>query len=154
MPFKIVRNDITRMQTDAIVNTANALPTVGPGCDHAIYEAAGRDDLLSYRKEHIGTVKEGEAFITPGFHLPAKYIIHAVSPLFVDGNRGEEELLRSCYQKVLALAVENGIRSIAFPLISTGSFGYPKEEGIRIAVDEIHDFLLTREMQIYLVVFV
>lgn len=153
MPFKIVRNDITRMQTDAIVNTANELPTVGPGCDHAVYEAAGYDELLSYRKEHVGEVQEGEAFITPGFRLPAKYIIHAVSPLFVDGNQGEEELLRSCYRKSLSLAVENGIRSIAFPLISTGSFGYPKEEGMRIAVDEIHTFLLTNEMQIWLVVF-
>ena len=153
MPFKIVRNDITRMQTDAIVNTANELLTVGPGCDHAIYEAAGYNELLSYRKEHIGAVKEGEAFITPGFGLPAEYIIHAVSPLFVDGNQGEEELLRACYRNSLALAMENGIHSIAFPLISTGSFGYPKEEGMRIAVDEIHAFLLTNEMQIYLVVF-
>ena len=153
MSFKIVRNDITKMQTDAIVNTANELPTVGPGCDHAVYEAAGYDELLSYRKAHIGGMEEGEAFITPGFRLPAKYIIHAVSPLFVDGNQGEEELLRSCYRKSLALAVENGIRSIAFPLISTGSFGYPKEEGMRIAVDEIHAFLLTNDMQIYLVVF-
>ena len=153
MPFKIVRNDITRMQTDAIVNTANELPVVGPGCDHAVYKAAGHDELLSYRKEHVGAVKEGEAFLTPGFRLQAKYIIHAVSPLFMDGNQGEEELLRACYRNSLALAVKNGIHSIAFPLISTGSFGYPKEEGMRIAVDEIHAFLLTNEMQIYLVVF-
>ena len=143
MPFKIVRNDITKMKADAVVNTANEYPEVGPGCDRAVYEAAGYDELLSYRKEHIGYVKQGEAFITPGFDLPAKYIIHAVSPLFVDGSSGEEELLRSCYRKSLALAKENGIRSIAFPLISTGSFGYPKEEGMRIAVDEIHAFLLT-----------
>ena len=153
MPFKIVRNDITKMKTDAIVNTANEYPEVGPGCDRAVYEAAGYDQLLAYRKEHIGFVKQGEAFITPGFDLPAKYIIHAVSPLFVDGSSGEEELLRSCYRKSLALAKENGIRSIAFPLISTGSFGYPKEEGMRIAVDEIHAFLLTSKMLVYLVVF-
>lgn len=153
MPFKIVRNDITRMQTDAIVNTANELAAVGPGCDYAVYKAAGYDELLSYRREHIGEVKEGDAFITPGFRLPAKYIIHAVSPLFVDGNQGEEERLRACYRSSLALAAENGIRSIAFPLISTGSFGYPKEEGMRIAIDEIHAFLLTNEMQIFLVVF-
>ena len=153
MPFKIVRNDITKMQTDAIVNTANELPTVGPGCDHAVYEAAGYDELLSYRKENVGEMEEGEAFITPGFRLPAKYIIHAVSPLFIDGKQGEENLLRACYRNSLALAAENGIRSIAFPLISTGSFGYPKEEGMRIAVDEIHAFLLTNEMQIWLVVF-
>ena len=153
MPFQIVRNDITRMQTDAIVNTANEQPMVGTGCDHAVYQAAGYDELLSYRKEHVGVVKEGDAFITPGFRLPANYIIHAVSPLFLDGEQGEEELLRACYRNSFALAVENGIRSIAFPLISTGGFGYPKEEGMRIAVDEIHAFLLTNEMQIYLVVF-
>lgn len=141
------------MKTDAIVNTANEYPEVGPGCDRAVYEAAGYDELLAYRKEHIGFVKQGEAFLTPGFNLPAKYIIHAVSPLFVDGSSGEEELLRSCYRKSLTLAKENGIRSIAFPLISTGSFGYPKEEGMRIAVDEIHAFLLSTNMLVCLVVF-
>ena len=141
------------MDTEAIVNTANKYPTVGPGCDAAVYEAAGYDELLSFRKSHVGSVKEGEVFITPGFRLPTKYIIHAVSPLFTDGSHGEEELLRSCYRKSLALAAEKGIRSVAFPLISTGSFGYPKEEGMRIAVDEIHAFLLTSDMFVYLVVF-
>ncbi len=153
MPFKIVRNDITRMHTEAIVNTANEQPVVGTGCDHAVYQAAGCEKLLAYRREHIGTVEEGGVFITPGFDLPAKYIIHAVSPLYIDGRRGEEELLRACYRKSLTLAAETGIRSIAFPLISTGGFGYPKEEGMRIAVDEIHAFLLRSDMQIYLVVF-
>lgn len=153
MPFKIVRNDITKMKTDAIVNTANEQPIVGSGCDYAVYEAAGYDELLSYRKAHIGDVKAGEVFLTPGFRLPAKYIIHAVSPLFDNGSHGEEALLRSCYRKSLALAKEHGIKSIAFPLISTGSFGYPKEEGMRIAVDEIHAFLLKSDMQVYLVVF-
>ena len=153
MPFKIVRNDITKMNTEAIVNTANHHPTVGPGCDHAVYMAAGYEELLAYRREHIGFVKEGDAFITPGFRLPAKYIIHAVSPLYIDGRHEEEELLRSCYRKSLALAEKKGIRSLAFPLISTGGFGYPKEEGMRIAVDEIHAFLLHSAMQIYLVVF-
>ena len=153
MPLKIVRNDITKMNTEAIVNTANDQPTVGTGCDHAVYEAAGYDELFAYRKEHIGVVKEGEVFLTPGFRLPAKYIIHAVSPLYIDGKSGEEELLRSCYRKSLTLAAEKGIRSIAFPLISTGGFGFPKEEGMRVAVDEINAFLLTNEMLIYLVVF-
>ena len=153
MPLKIVRNDITKMNTEAIVNTANGHPTVGTGCDYAVYTAAGYDELLTYRKEKIGPVKEGEVFLTPGFGLPAKYIIHAVSPLYINGENGEEELLRSCYRKSLALAAEKGIRSIAFPLISTGGFGYPKEEGMRIAVDEINAFLLTSEMLIYLVVF-
>ncbi|MCR5221860.1 MAG: macro domain-containing protein [Lachnospiraceae bacterium] len=153
MAFKIVRNDITKMNTEAIVNTANDHPTVGTGCDHAVYEAAGYEELLSYRTEKIGFVPEGDAFITPGFHLQAKYIIHAVSPLYMGGEDGEEEKLRSCYRKALQLAKEHEVRSIAFPLISTGGFGYPKEEGMRIAVDEIHAFLLQNEMDVYLVVF-
>ncbi len=153
MAFKIVRNDITRMNTEAIVNTANDHVTVGTGCDSAVYKAAGYDELLAYRKEKIGVVPEGEAFITPGFRLKAKYIIHAVSPLYKGGNEGEEKKLRSCYRKSLQLAKENKIRSIAFPLISTGGFGYPKEEGMRIAVDEINAFLLKNEMEIFLVVF-
>ena len=153
MPFKIVRNDITKMNTEAIVNTANPMPEVGAGCDTAVYNAAGYDELLAYRKENIGPVPEGEVFITPGFALVAKYIIHAVSPYFSGGTEGEEEKLRSCYRKSLQLAKENGVRSIAFPLIATGSFGYPKEEGMRIAVDEINAFLLKDEMEVYLVVF-
>lgn len=153
MPFKIVRNDITKMNTEAIVNTANDHPTVGTGCDCAVYRAAGYDELLAYRQKEIGFVKEGDAFITPGFHLQAKYIIHTVSPLYRDGMQGEEEKLRSCYRKSLAIAAEHGIKSISFPLISTGGFGYLREEGMRIAADEIHAFLLTHEMVIYLVVF-
>lgn len=153
MSFKIVRNDITKMTTEAIVNTANAEPVVGVGCDSAVYKAAGFDELLAYRKDRIGSVPEGEVFLTPGFALPAKYIIHAVSPLYRDGGQQEEEKLRSCYRKSLALAAQHGIRSVAFPLIATGSFGYPREEGMRIAIDEIHAFLLTHEMEIILVVF-
>lgn len=153
MAFKIVRNDIVKMKTEAIVNTANAYPEVGSGCDHAIYTAAGYDKLLQYRKENIGIVEEGSVFITPGFNLSAKYIIHAVSPFYEDGGHNEEEKLRSCYRESLALAKSHSIKSIAFPLISTGSFGYPKEEGMRIALDEIYDFLFDNEMDIYLVVF-
>ena len=153
MPFKIVRNDITKMNTEAIVNTANDHATVGTGCDYAVYMAAGYDELLKYREEKIGFVPEGEAFITPGFKLQAKYIIHAVSPLYMGGDQGEEGKLRSCYKKSLQIAKEHNIKSISFPIISTGGFGYPKEEGMRIAVDEIHAFLLENEMQIYLVVF-
>lgn len=153
MAFKIVRNDITKMNTEAIVNTANDHANVGTGCDSAVYKAAGYDELLAYRTEKIGFVPEGDAFITPGFELQAKYIIHAVSPLYMGGNEGEEEKLRSCYRKSLQLAKENEIHSIAFPLISTGGFGYPKEEGMRIAVDEIKAFLLNNEMDIFLVMF-
>ena len=153
MPFKIVRNDITKMNTQAIVNTANDQAVVGTGCDSAIYNAAGYDELLAYRRDKIGAVPEGEAFITPGFNLKAEYIIHAVSPMYINGDSGEEEKLRLCYKNSLRLALKYSIKSIAFPLISTGGFGYPKEEGLRIAVDEINAFLDSHDMEIYLVVF-
>ena len=153
MPLKIVRNDITKMKTEAIVNTANDYPTVGTGCDSAVYKAAGYDELLAYRTEHIGYAPEGSVFITPGFNLHAKYIIHAVSPHYVDGNEGEEEKLRACYRNSLKIAKENKIHSVSFPLISTGGFGYPKEKGMRIAIDEINAFLLDNDMDITLVVF-
>ena len=152
MPFKIVRNDITKMNVDVIVNTANEAPQYSTGVDTAVYHAAGEEELLVERKK-IGWMEEGEVAITSGFKLPAKYIIHAVSPCYIDGTFGEEDKLRSCYKKSLELAYENKCKSIAFPLISTGSFGYPKEEGMRIAVDEINAFLMKRKMLIYLVVF-
>lgn len=152
MALRIVRNDITKMDTEAIVNTAGETPEVGDGCDVAVYMAAGYDELHALRKE-IGNVPQGDVFITPGFKLLAKYIIHAVSPLYVDGQSGEEEKLRSCYRKSLQLAKEKSVKSIAFPLIATGAYGYPKEEGMRIAVDEINDFLLKDDMDITLVVF-
>ena len=101
MAFKIVRNDITKMNTEAIVNTANEQAAVSTGCDIAVYNAAGYEELLQYRRAKIGAVPEGEVFITPGFKLPAKYIIHAVSPKYFGGNAGEEEKLRSCYRKSL-----------------------------------------------------
>ena len=152
MPFKIVRNDITKMQVDAIVNTANEAPQYSTGVDTAVYMAAGVDELLAERKK-IGWMSEGEVAITPGFKLPAKHIVHAVSPRYINGTSGEEEKLRSCYNKSLQLAYENKCESIAFPLISTGNFGYPKEDAMRIAVDEINAFLLQNEMLVYLVVF-
>ena len=152
MPLKIVKNNIIDMHADAIVNTANPHPVVGSGVDAKIYHAAGLEELLEARRK-IGNIPPGQAAITPAYKLNAKYIIHAVSPLYISGDEGEEEKLRSCYRKSLALAKEQGISSIAFPLISTGSFGYPKEEGLRIALDEINAFLLGNEMEIYLVVF-
>ena len=141
------------MRCDAIVNTANTKPIIGSGCDYAVYKAAGKRRLSEYREKNIGEVPEGDVFLTPGFRLPAHYIIHAVSPHYIDGVHGEEEKLRDCYRKSLSLAWEQQCRSIAFPVISTGSFGYPKEEGIRIAADEIQAFLQNHEMLIYLVVF-
>ncbi len=152
MPLKIVRNDITKMQVDVVVNTANEDTIYSEGTDSAIYEAAGEEELLAERRK-IGTLEEGQVAITPGLRLPAKYIIHAVSPLYIDGENGEEKLLRSCYQKSLQLAFERDCKSIAFPLIATGCFGYPTEEGMRIALDEINAFLMKHEMLVYLVVF-
>lgn len=152
MSLKVVRNDITKMNTEAIVNTASSEPYVGAGCDCAVYNAAGYAKLFAER-EKIGTVAEGDVFITEGYDLPAKYIIHAVSPLYIDGESGEEKKLRSCYKKSLELAVEKNIKSIAFPLISTGSFGYPKIEGLRIAMDEINAFLMENDLDVSLVVF-
>lgn len=152
MPLKIVRNDITKMHVDAIVNTANEHPVYGEGTDRAVYEAAGAAQLLEARRS-IGFLSEGEVAVTPGFQLPAHYIFHAVSPYYYGEDSEAEEKLRSCYRTSLALAKELKCKSIAFPLIATGSYGYPKEEGMRIALDEMNVFLLTSELQVYLVVF-
>ena len=152
MPFKIVRNDLTKMQVDAIVNTANPKPKYSSGTDTAVYKAAGGEELLAERKK-IGYMNEGEVAITPGFKLSAKYIIHAVSPRCIDGDSGEEKKLRECYKKSLVMAAQYQCKSIAFPLIATGSFGYLKEEGMRIALDEINAFLMKQDMLVYLVVF-
>ncbi len=152
MGIKIVRNDIVRMECDAIVNPANEYPTYKTGCDYAIYNAAGKEELLKLR-EKIGRVKEGEVFITPGLKLRAKYIIHAVSPMYIDGEHGEEEKLRSCYRKSLELARQYKLSSIAFPLIGAGGFRHPREKSLRIAMDEFNTFLLKHEMEITLVLF-
>ena len=152
MPFKIVRNDITKMQVDAIVNPSNSGPVVGAGSETAIYEAAGREALMEERKS-FGSVSEGEVFLTGGYGLPAAHVIHAVSPRFQGGNQGEEERLRSCYRKSLELAAKQGFQSIAFPLIATGSYGYPREEAMGIAAEEIRAFLDGHEMMVYLTVF-
>lgn len=152
MPFKIIRNDITKMQVDAIVNTANAEPLYSYGLDLAVYEAAGAERLLAERRR-IGRMEEGEAAITKGFALPAKYIIHAVSPVYYDGTKGEADKLWACYENSLKLAKKHHCKSIAFPLIATGNFGYPKEDGLELALQVIHNFLLKHEMMVYLVLF-
>ncbi len=152
MPFKIIRNDITKMRVDAIVNTANAEPVFESGTDRAVYLAAGPDKLLKARRK-IGVLEEGDTAVTPGFQLPAKYIIHAVSPIYIDGGCGEEEKLRKCYKGSLELAKAKRCKSIAFPLIATGSFGYPRDKGMKIALQEIQNFLLAHDMMVYLVVF-
>ena len=126
MPFEIVRNDLTNMRVDAIVNTANPRPVIGLGTDSMIHEKAG-PQLLAARQT-IGHIVCGSAAITPAFRLPAKYVIHTVGPVWDGGSYGEENLLRSCYDRSLKLALEHGCQSIAFPLISTGNYGFPKDK--------------------------
>ena len=152
MPLKFIRNDITRMQVDAIVNTANPLPVVGVGTDTAVYNAAGREKLLAARQE-IGPLEEGQTAITPGFDLPARFILHTVSPQYIDGRSGEEEKLRACYRGCLDLAVKNGFSSLAFPLIASGNYGYPRDVAPHIAISEIRRFLLKHDMLVCLVLF-
>lgn len=152
MPFQIIRNDITKVKADAIVNTANPYVAIGSGVDSAIYKAAGRDELLAAR-EKIGVLNPGDVGITPAFNLDAKYILHASGPWWEGGGKNEAEILRSCYDKCLKMAYENSCRSIACPLLATGTYGFPKELGIQIAVDSFTSFLEDHEIDITLVVF-
>ncbi len=151
MPFQIIRNDITKVRADVIVNTANPKPQIGSGTDSAIYAAAGAGALLEARKK-IGDIAPGQAAVTPAFHLPAKFIIHTVGPAWLDGQHGEKDILRACYENSLALAAKLEAESIAFPLIATGVYGFPKDEALNIALSEIGKFLLTHEMRVILVV--
>ena len=151
MPFEIVRNDITNMHVDVIVNTANPRPVIGLGTDSRIHEKAGPELLVARQK--IGSITCGSAAITPAFDLDAKYVIHTVGPVWDGGSYGEEALLRNCYDNSLKRALEHNCESIAFPLISTGNYGFPKDKALQIAIAAFSEFLLEHEMQIYLVVF-
>lgn len=154
MPFQVIRNDITRVEADAIVNTANPQPVVGAGTDMAIYEAAGYDALLEERKK-IGDIMPGEARVTPAFALKARYIIHTVGPVYRDGNHGEEKILADCYKNALSLGDSLGCNSIAFPLISAGTYGFPEKLAIKTASSAIYDYLMENDsdMTVFLVVF-
>ena len=151
MAFQIVRNDITNMRVDAIVNSANPRPVVGLGTDSSIHEKAG-PELLAARQK-IGPIGVGQAAITPAFRLQAQYVIHTVGPVWDGGSYGEEALLRSCYDRSLKLALEHGCESVAFPLIATNNYGFPKDKALQIAVAAFSSFLMEHEMLIYLVVF-
>ncbi len=152
MPFTIIRQDITRVQADAIVNTANPDPQYGEGTDYAIYQAAGEEQLLEERRK-IGKITPGEAAVTPALALQAKYIIHTVGPVWQGGESGEMETLASCYRKSLYLAETLRCKSVAFPLISAGTYGFPKEQALQIALDTIRDFCRESEMNVILAVF-
>ena len=151
MPIEIIRNDIILMRCDAIVNTANPQPIIGGSSDARVHQAAG-PGLLEARKK-IGSMAPGEAAITPAFELGAKFVIHTVGPWWKGGEAGEERLLEDCYRNSLELAHQSGCESIAFPLISSGTNGFPKDRALACAIRVISSFLMKHEMQVFLVVF-
>ncbi len=153
MPFKIIRNDITKVRADAIVNSANPRPIFDSGTDYAIYHAAGVKELLEARRK-IGNIAIGNARVTNAFHLKSLYIIHTVGPVWEGGDQGEYEALKNCYINSLDLAVKLKCKSIAFPLISTGIYGFPKDRALEIAMSCFSRFLdRHKDINIILVVF-
>ena len=152
MPFLLIRNDITKVSADAIVNPANRQLLEGSGTSRAIYLAAG-EKLLTEACRKIGHCDPGQAVATEAFHLSARYIIHAVGPVWKDGHHGEDRLLYSAYSASMKLAVSLHLESIAFPLLSSGNYGYPKDQALRVAISAISDFLIDHELTVYMVLY-
>jgi len=151
MPFKILRNDITTMKVDAIVTSTNSKPIIDGGVDQKIHEVAGTELLI--QRQLFGILKTSQAIITLGYNLPAKHVIHVVGPIYQEGHHNERQVLHDTYTNALNLALTHNVKSIAFPLISTGRFRFPRGEALQIALHAIKTFLDTQEMMIYLVVY-